>query len=316
MKLASFFKLVEIQTKVASVVPLFLGTSYVLYRYDRFNLPNFLMFFASLLLIDMTTTALNNYFDWKRAKKRHGYNFEIHNSIEKYHLKENTVVATIIIMLAAAIILGLLIVSRTDLIVLAIGALSFAVGITYSYGPLPISRTPLGEAFSGFFMGFVILFLAVYIQIYDSGILSYSLNGWELLLRIGVKDLVCIFFVSLPLVLGISNIMLANNICDVEDDLENGRHTLPIYIGRKNAILLFNAKYFISYADVLILVLLGILPVLSILVLLTMIPVLKGIKLFNEVQTKKDTFVVAVKSFLMIGVVLALSVFVSWVFNI
>lgn len=314
MKLTSFLKLVEIQTKVASVIPLLLGTAYTLYHYNKFNFINFLLFFCSLLLIDMTTTALNNYFDWKRANKRHGYNFEVHNSIEKYHLKERTVITVIWAMLLSAVAIGIIIVFRTNLVVLAVGALSFLIGICYSFGPLPISRTPLGEAFSGFFMGFVIFFLAVYIHVYDIGIFDYNIQGSDLLLHIGILDVVSIFFVALPLLCGIANIMLANNICDVEDDIENGRHTLPVYIGKKNSIILFNALYYASYVDIFILVLFGILPALSLVTLLTLIPVFKGLKLFNSIQSKKDTFPVAVKSFLMIGTILAAAIFLSWIF--
>ena len=316
MSLMSFLKLVEIQTKVASVIPLLLGTAYALYHYNKFDVINFLLFFCSLILIDMTTTALNNYFDWKRANKRHGYNFEMHNSIEKYQLRERTVVATIIVMLLLAIVIGILIVIRTNLVVLAVGALSFLIGICYSFGPLPISRTPLGEAFSGFFMGFVILFLAVYIHVYDGGVLDYTIAGSDILLHIGMLDMISIFLVSLPLLFGIANIMLANNICDVEDDVENGRHTLPVYIGRKKSIVLFNALYYASYADILFLILVGVLPVLSLFALLTLIPVYKGLRLFNSIQSKKDTFPVAVKSFLMIGAIMTATIFVTWIFPV
>ena len=43
MDIKSFLKLVEIQTKVASVIPYLLGTFYVLYRYENFNLKNAVM---------------------------------------------------------------------------------------------------------------------------------------------------------------------------------------------------------------------------------------------------------------------------------
>lgn len=315
MNLKSFLKLVEIRTKVASVIPLLLGTVYVFYRYHRFDLINFLLFFCSLLFIDMTTTTLNNYFDWKRANKRHGYNFEIHNSIEKYHLQERTVVAVILGMLFLAVAAGILLVTRTNLVVLAVGALSFLIGICYSFGPLPISRTPLGEAFSGFFMGFVIFFLSIYVHAYDSGIFSYAIEGTDILFRLGMADILAIFLVSFPLVCGIANIMLANNICDVEDDIENGRHTLPVYLGKKNSIFLFNALYYASYADILFLVVAGVLPVLCLAALITLLPVYKGIKRFNSLQSKCDTFPIAVKSFLLIGITMTAALLISWIFS-
>lgn len=57
-------------------------------------------------------------------------------------------------------------------------------GIFYSFGPIPISRMPLGKIFSGIFMGFVIVFLFVYIQVddkimtllYNNGFLTLNMN--------------------------------------------------------------------------------------------------------------------------------------------
>ena len=65
--------------------------------------------------------------------------------------------------------------------------------------------------------------------------------------------------------------------------------------------MLFKWLYYISYIVIILLILLGIEPVTSILVLLTFIPVNKNIKSFFELQTKKDTFILAVKNFVMIN---------------
>ena len=51
MWLSSFLKLVEIQTKVASVIPFFLGTVYTLYRFGEFRFTNFIIMFVSLMTI-------------------------------------------------------------------------------------------------------------------------------------------------------------------------------------------------------------------------------------------------------------------------
>jgi UbiA prenyltransferase family. len=97
--------------------------------------------------------------------------------------------------------------------------------------------------------------------------------------------------------------MLANNICDIEDDLENRRYTLPIYIGKEKALKLFKALYYISYIDIVVLVILKVLPLLTLIVLLTFVPVNKNIRKFYKVQTKKDTFPLSVKNFLIMNVI-------------
>lgn len=301
MSLASFLKLVEIQTKVASVIPFALGTLYAAYRFERFNFRNFVIMFVSLISIDMATTAINNYYDYKKAKKTHGYNYESHNAIVRYNLKESAVKLTIFALLAAAVIFGILLYLNTNLTVLLLGAMSFAIGILYSFGPVPISRTPMGEIFSGFFMGFVIVFISAYIHAYDMGILYLTYAGNIAAVSFNMAELIFIFLISLPAVTGIANIMLANNICDIEDDIENKRYTLPIYIGKERALKVFKALYYISYVDLLLMLVLGVAPAASAITLFTFIPVRKNIKSFYEKQTKKDTFVLAVKNFMLMN---------------
>lgn len=307
MTIISFLKLVEIQTKVASMLPFLLGTTYVLYRFEGFSAANFLLMLLSLLTFDMTTTALNNYFDYKKAIRTHGYGYESHNAIVKYKLKERVVIATIAMMLITAVVAGFLLFLNTDIVVLLFGMLSFAIGVLYSFGPIPISRTPFGEIFSGFTMGFVITFLAIYIHIGDIRIIGLTLQGTSLGIHLNYMELAAIFLVSVMPICGIANIMLANNICDIEEDIDNKRYTLPIYIGKSNALKVFRYVYYIGYAAVAVAVAIGILPMISAVVFLTLLLVNKNIKAFFQLQTKKDTFILAVKNFVISNAVLVLT---------
>lgn len=301
MKLKSFLKLVEIQTKVASMIPLLLGSVYTLYHFKTFNIPNFLLMFLSLLMFDMATTAINNFIDYRKAHKTYGYGYEVHNAIVQYDLTSNSVMITIFTLIGLAVFFGILLFVNTNLIVLLIGALSFLIGILYSFGPVPISRTPLGEIFSGLCMGFVIVFLAVYIHICDQSIILLSYESGMIHMNLNIIEIFYIFLVSLPSVFGISNIMLANNICDIEDDIANQRYTLPIYIGKKRALSLFKNLYYLGFIIIIVLLILQVIPPLSSLVLLTFIPINKNIKLFFQKQSKKDTFVLAVKNFVLLN---------------
>ncbi len=315
MNVKSFLSLVEIRTKVASQLPLFIGTSYALYKFNTFSIRSFILFFISLLFIDMTTTALNHFYDFKKAKKQYGYNYDIHNPINNYELSDKTVISVIITLLIIAIISGIFLFLNTDLLVLILGGLSFFVGITYSFGPVPISRTPLGEVFSGFFMGFIIFFIAVHIHLADGQkIISVVLNNYNVVLEIDIIRLIKIFMVSLPLVLGISNIMLANNISDIEDDKKNDRYTLPIYIGKKRSLTLFKFLYFAVYIDILLLTLFNIIPIISLIVILTFLPVYQNINRFMEKQSKKSTFHVSIKNFLWLNLAYLSSFIIYFIF--
>ncbi|NLB43286.1 MAG: 1,4-dihydroxy-2-naphthoate polyprenyltransferase [Clostridiales bacterium] len=306
MRIKGFLKLVEIQTKVASMTPLLLGSVFAYYRYRQFNWNNLLLMLFSLLCFDMATTAINNYLDYRKAKKTEGFGYEKHNAIVSYKLKESSVLTTIFVLLGLAAGLGIMLYLKTSPVVLIIGVISFAVGILYTFGPIPISRMPLGEIFSGLFMGFVILFLSVYIHVVDKNLMQITLQEGIMNISANLIELLILFFISLPAILGISNIMLANNICDMEDDLENQRYTLPLYIGKKKSLILFQSLYYIAFVDILLLLILRILPITAIPVLFTIIPVRKNISVFLKYQSKRDTFPLALNNFLLVNVPLIL----------
>lgn len=315
MNIISFLRLVEIQTKVASMIPFLLGTTYVLYRFNNFNSLNFALMLISLLSFDMTTTALNNYIDYKKAIKKHGFGYESHNAIVSYNLKEGTVVAVIAAMITIAVIAGILLYINTGIVVLLLGAISFGIGILYSFGPIPISRTPFGEFFSGFTMGFVITFLAIYIHLKDFGFITFLYEGGMFNIGLNLPELLQIMLISVMPICGIANIMLANNICDIEDDVANRRYTLPVYVGREKALLLFKIIYYIGYLSVAIALMLRIVPLISALVLLTLIIVNKNIRVFNKLQTKEKTFALAVKNFIVSNITLVFTITLGIIFK-
>ena len=311
MNIKSFLSLVEIRTKVASVIPFIIGTSYALFKFDNFNLKNAVIMFLSMIIFDMTTTAINNYMDYKKAIKKDGYGYENHNAIVNFNINPKTVRVTIYTMLVIAALLGILLVKNTDIIVLLLGVVSFIIGILYSFGPIPISRTPFGEILSGLAMGFIITFISVYIHVFELNIVELTLASNTLGISLNIKELVSIFIISIPAIMCISNIMLANNICDIDEDIVNKRYTLPIYIGKENALKIFKALYYIGFISIIIAVIFRVLPVISLFTLLALKPVNNNIKTFMNLQTKKDTFVLAVKNFVAMNGIYVLTIIIG-----
>lgn len=313
MWIVRFLKLVEIHTKVASMIPFAIGSVYAVYRFDQFSWFHFALMLISLLSFDMATTAINNYIDYKKALKTTGYGYEEHNGIVKYRMKEGTVLAIIFTLLLVAVTAGFTLFLEVGWIILVLGAMSFGIGILYSFGPIPISRMPLGEFFSGLFMGFVIILISTIIHVEEPGILAISAQDGMLLLQVNIKEFLLLFLVSIPAILGIANIMLANNICDVEEDLANKRYTLPVYIGVPKALTLFRVMYYVAYLDVIFFLFLGVHPLILAMILLSMILVSKNIGRFITDPSKERTFPLAVQNFILINVVwllaLALSIF-------
>ncbi|MDA3846303.1 MAG: 1,4-dihydroxy-2-naphthoate polyprenyltransferase [Vallitaleaceae bacterium] len=317
MKINSFMKLVEIRTKVASVIPFLIAILYCVYWYNRFRILVIGLFFIAMICIDMATTALNNYMDYKRAILKEGYNYEEHNPISQADMSERQVLIIIIALIMVGTMAGLYLVYLTDIIVLLLGLFAFGIGVLYSFGPIPISRTPFGELFSGILMGMGIFFVCIYTQIFDTGIILMQVSNAHLTMVLNMGQLAEILLVSVPMALGISNIMLANNICDAEEDVINQRYTLPHYIGSKPSVKLFHVMTYTPFITIIIAVTLGILPITSLLTLFVIIPLIKGSKEFHLRQIKSATFVIAVKQFVILnsvyGLTIAFGLLIKWV---
>lgn len=302
MIIKRFLKYVEIQTKIASLLPFLLGLSYVFYVYGQINLRNTLLFFASLLCFDMATTALNNYIDVKTNGKQLGFSKKIAKLI-------------FFILLILAIVLGLILTLYTDVIVLFCGILSFVVGIFYTFGPAPISRMPLGEVFSGLFMGFLIPFLVVFINAPVDSLIYFAIDNWVLDLSFNILNLFKLAIITLPAICGIANIMLANNICDVEEDIKVNRFTLPYYIGKKNALNLFAGLYYLSFAAIIGIAALKILPVYVLLTLAFLIIIQKNISIFRKLQSKEKTFPLSVQNMIILVLPLIIVMIIGSLLN-
>src|SRR5690606_9655062 len=136
-------------------------------------------YFGAMLLFDCTTRAINHYMDYKKATTDTYRNEK--NIIGMEQIPKWQVMTVIFGLLLTAACLGIWLVFRTDLIVLLIGILCFCIGIFYTFGPLPLSRLPVGEFFSGVTMGFGIMFLTVYVNAFDKGIAHLAwANGFHL----------------------------------------------------------------------------------------------------------------------------------------
>lgn len=292
-KIISFLSLVEIQTKTASVIPFIIGLLFSIYRYNQIEPINLTIMFISMICLDMATTAINNYMDFKKTQEE---NIIFVNNLQRKHI-----LMIIFLLLVLSLTAGFTLFIRTDLVVLFIGIIGFIIGILYSYGPIPLSYTPLGELLSGTVMGGLIFFVTVYIQQEPGFIISYQIEQWVLSIDININECIILLIVSIPSIVLIANIMLANNLCDMDKDSKNGRKTLPIVLGRKWGLYIFNFLYLITYLSVIGAVILDWLPVISLLVLLTVFPVYKNLKIFYKKQDKSETFVFSVKNFVLIS---------------
>ncbi len=296
LSLLVFLEFVEMKTKVASVFPMTLGILWAIYRYQTFNWLNTLLFVLAVLSFDMCTTAINNSMDYHKAKDE-TYRQES-NVIGKFSLDFRQMIGIVLALLIFSVIISLVLVWRTSWLLLPMGALCFLIGIFYTFGPIPLSRMPLGEVFSGVTMGFGIFFLAVFIQD-PAGLLTSQVSSQWMTLQFSWTKIIDIIFMSLPLVTLIANIMLANNTCDLEEDIRNHRYTLVYYIGKKNALKLYFDLASLPWLLWIIYCLTGFLPIWALLGLIGVLPAYKSLEIFLKKQVKRETFIEAVKSFVL-----------------
>ncbi len=315
MTINAFLSLVEIKTKTASVLAFLTGTLYTYYHFGSISLLQLVLFFASMIAFDMFTTGLNNFKDHQRALKKEGFNYEKHNAIVYYQLQDKTVKRSLVFLFIFASVCGISLVLTTDIFVLIIGMFAFAVGILYSAGPFPISRTPLGEVASGLAMGFGIPFLVYYIQMPKDNLFLFSLDQFDLTITFHWLPIVQLILITIPCICCIANIMLANNICDIEDDRANKRYTLPVVFGKTFSMTVFHMLYYVSFMSIPFAVMLGATHWASLFVLVTIFLVNKNLSKFRVVQTKQDTFGLSVQNFVVMCFSYAILIGLGRLFN-
>lgn len=292
-----FLSFVEIKTKITSIFAFLMPIAFLFYTGQKINLLRTSVFFCSMFMFDLTTTAINNYIDTKT------------NGQPLQFTRKNALVV-IYVLFAVSTLSGLYLAYLTDIVVLLLGALCFLTGILYTYGPVPISRQPLGEILSGLFYGLMIPFIIFYVNMPRGTLLTFE-AGWDRIrIDIGVMPLITVLLLSVIPVCTTANIMLANNICDVLKDVAVKRYTLPYYLGKK-ALYLYAAAYYLTYAATVLMVLMGILSPVCLLSLLTLFIVQKNINRFMKRQDKATTFLTSIENYIVINGVTTALIFVG-----
>lgn len=287
MNFKVFAELIELKAKAASVFPFIMGFLYSWYHYQQVKPMYMLLFFISMLLFNMAVDILDNYMDYHNATDAHDYKEET-NIIGRENLSLTLVRNMMIGLITISAIIGIYLASQTSWIILWLGMFSYFIGISYSAGPKPLSSLPVGEITSGITMGIVIPLICVYLNLFD--IVPFN---WNFIINVAI--------LSLPTALAISNLMLANNTCDMEEDILNNRHTLVFYIGKKRAVTLFKTLVILSFVFATIGVILHIVPITLLGIWIIFPKIWKNTLIYSKEQVKIKTFPLAIKNLGMIA---------------
>lgn len=272
-------QLTQLKSVVVSALPFLIGAAFASYYYHSFHFVNSLLILVAVILFHLAVNGHNQYTDFERFQK--SGQVSPNNILKIFHIRPSWARGVIIslVIISAAIGIGMVVVTGWPLLLL--GVISFLVGYLYSGGPYPILKTPLGEPVSGITMGYLIMLIGIYVNIYDQPAAVASMWGNGLL-------------VSLPAIFTISNLMLANNVADRVEDLKNGRHTLVAFIGQRAGVQLWELCYALSYLAIIWAVAIHRLPWLTLLTMVTIIPVTNNCRKFAQKIDKRTTFMGAI----------------------
>ena len=270
-----FNALVQIQTIIISALPYIIGSLMARYYYHHFNLVYWLWLFIAVISFHLAVNGHNQYTDYLRYKKNHVTSYN--NILEKFDISRKWARNVIILLILVSATIGIILSFKVGWIILLIGFFSYLIGYCYSGGPYPILKTPFGEPASGITMGYNITLLGLYINIYN--IHPFDDFFWA-------KAII----VACPAIFVIANVMLANNICDMEEDVKIGRKTLPYYIGHKNDLIVLCTYYVLAYLFLVLSIVLHYLPTLALCSLLTIPLVYHSTRTFVTDPHKETTF--------------------------
>ncbi|ANZ33747.1 1,4-dihydroxy-2-naphthoate polyprenyltransferase [Staphylococcus carnosus] len=225
-----YWHLMRPHTLTASVVPVLVGTAtaklFLLGSEDHLKLSLFLAMLLACLLIQAATNMFNEYYDFKKGLDDHT-SVGIGGAIVRNGMNPKLVMNLAIAFYVIAGLLGLFIASQSSFLLIPVGIVCMAVGYLYTGGPFPISWTPFGELFAGVFMGLIIILISFFIQ-------TDNIQGYAV-------------WISVPIIITIGLINMANNIRDRVKDKQSGRKTLPILLGKNNSIRFMAVMYIVAY---------------------------------------------------------------------
>ncbi|MFF2287705.1 1,4-dihydroxy-2-naphthoate polyprenyltransferase [Peribacillus butanolivorans] len=288
-----WWELIRPHTLTAAFVPVLLGTMVALLE-DGVNWLLFAAMMIASILIQAATNLFNEYYDFKRGLDTEE-SVGIGGGIVRHGMTPKLIMTLALSMYGIALILGIYICAASSWWLAAVGLVCMLVGYLYTGGPLPISYTPFGELFSGLFMGFLIILIAYFIQ---TGFVSTTA-----------------ILIAIPSGILVGLINLSNNLRDHDGDKAHGRKTMPVVMGRKNALTFMAIMFAFSYLWLVGLVLAESVTAWILLAFLSIPKALAAIKGFVG-KTSPITMVPAMKATAQtntfFGLLMAIGLFISY----
>ena len=297
MTLKQYFMLSQIEYASTSFFPGFMGILYAWYNYDSFHFGYSLLGLLTVGLFQLAISLRDNYLDYYVAENKQADDIQ-EMTVGKETIPLKNVRFSYYMTGAIALLIGLFIVFQTSFMLLFIVLGGMLIGVLYTFGPIPLSSTPFGDFFIGLAYGLGIFLALLYINAFE--VIPFD---WFTIIQIIIA--------SIPTAITVMSVSLANNISDLEEDIEGGRFTLPYHIGVDKALVVFKSFYYVGYIAIILSIIFGTFPRLVTLSLLTFPYVYKNIQIFMDEQDKQTTFLTTLKNSIVIPIPLIITFFLG-----
>jgi 1,4-dihydroxy-2-naphthoate octaprenyltransferase len=197
------------RTLPASVSPVIVGTA-AAFADNRFAAIPAVAALLGAMLLQIAVNLANDYFDHQRGidtTERLGPLRVTQSGL----ISSGRVKRAMILTLASAGVIGLFLAYTAGWPVIIIGAASILAALAYSGGPYPLASHGLGDIFVFIFFGPIAVCGTYYVQALD---LTHE-----------------VFWLSVPIGLLITAIMVVNNLRDIPTDAKTGKNTLAVILG-------------------------------------------------------------------------------------
>lgn len=211
----------------SSILPVLLGAALSCAELTPLNATVLLFTLCTAVLLQSAVNTLNDYADFVSGLDNEENCPDVTDAALVFECSSpKAALALGMLFLLAAAVFGALLVVGCGPAMLVYGGIALAAILLYTVPIFSFSKLPLGELLSGGTMGGVLTCAAYHAQ---AGCFSPEL-----------------IYLCLPMVIMIGCIMLVNNTSDIEKDMEGGRKTLPVCVGRSISQVILRAAVIVS----------------------------------------------------------------------
>lgn len=280
MRFKHLYELAELYTLPVNFFIYLIGFSFIHFKFNsHLSLP-LIVGLITISLFHSLVNIHNNYMDYQNATDDN-YKTKT-NVIGRENLQLHTIKWLMIILFLTYIACGVYLVSYGGWPLAIIGFLGTTIGFAYSSGPYPINSTIFAETITSISMGILIPLTAIYIGLTNQVPFTFDIFFQSLM-------------VCLPIGLISFSLLLANNTCDLKEDINNKSFTLVFYLGQKKAVHIFRVIYFSLPVLIITLFILKLIPPLTLLSLIIFPFTFPMIQNYLNQQSKNKTFPFALK---------------------